>query len=195
MVLTRKKAFLLIVLTNCTIMCTGNSVTRENRPAQQTVANLPGSPAAENVANAAESSPEAKDIWRGLSGGVEIWWTTVDLYARRSGATERLWERLAKKGYDDFVIPLREDTSPRAMNCQYERDFQLISVVGHLISYADYQADFCGGAHPGVHGPPTGPLADRPGPIPRRQGHGDRSPSPSTAGPASAGGPSPLRPG
>ena len=164
-VLTRKKAFLLIVLTNCTIMCTGNSVTRENRPAQQTVANLSGSPAAENVANAAESSPEAKDIWRGQSGGVKIWWTTVDLYARHSGATERLWERLAKKGYDDFVIRLREDTSPRAVNCQYERDFQLLSVVGHLISYADYQADFCGGAHPGADTRFTTIDLTKPGPL------------------------------
>src|SRR4051794_4357458 len=50
-----------------------------------------------------------------------------------------------------------------------------------------------GGAHPGVHGRSAGPQPDRPGSVPGRQGRGDRRPSPSTAGPASTGGPSPLR--
>src|SRR5260370_25698953 len=50
------------------------------------------------------------------------------------------------------MLQLREDTTAREkiINCECDRDFQVLSVVGPLISFVDYQADFCGGAHPGA---------------------------------------------
>src|SRR5436190_9589058 len=51
-----------------------------------------------------------------------------------------------------------------------------------------------GGAHPCVRRRPAGPQSDRSRPVAGRKGRGDRGATPPAAGPAPAGGPTPLHP-
>jgi hypothetical protein len=95
---------------------------------------------------------EGRKIWRGRSGGIDIWWTTVDLYYQDDSGVKGIWGTLARKDFEDFDASLREDArAGEKMDCDYNREFEVLSVVGSLVSFADYYADFCrGGAHPGA---------------------------------------------
>jgi hypothetical protein len=89
-------------------------------------------------------------IWKGRSGGIEIEWTTEDLFAKSDQQVERIFNSLAKRGYDQFLADIStvDKTKGRSNNCEYRRDFELLSVVGTLISFADNEYVDCGGAHP-----------------------------------------------
>jgi len=100
-----------------------------------------------------ESSPTVSGatIWRGESHGIEIHWTTVDLFAKSDAKIERIWAPLVQKGFADFVAALTGGppaTKDRVLHCSYERRFKILSVVGTLVSFEDQYSDDCGGAHP-----------------------------------------------
>jgi hypothetical protein len=86
-----------------------------------------------------------KAIWSGQSGGFTIRWTTADLVARptRSPArtvfsakalAEHQWKSIEKDGVEEYY--------------EYNRTFELLSVVGSIVSYSDTEYCACGGAHP-----------------------------------------------
>ncbi len=90
-------------------------------------------------------------IWRGENHGIEIRWTTVDLFAKSGPTVERIWGPLVQKGFEDFAAVLAGGPSgkkDRAVNCSYERRFKILSIVGTLVSFEDQYSDDCGGAHP-----------------------------------------------
>lgn len=99
-----------------------------------------------------QSSPQTtgKTIWKGFSGGIEIEWTTEDLFAKSGQKVEQIFSSLAKRGYDEFLddISTVDKTKGRSTNCDYRRDFELLSVVGTLVSFRDNEYVDCGGAHP-----------------------------------------------
>jgi hypothetical protein len=86
-----------------------------------------------------------KPIWSGQSGGFTIQWTTAELLARPTKSpaqivfsaksiTERDWKNV------------EEDRA----EYDYDRSFQLLSVVGSIVSYDDTEYCACGGAHPSM---------------------------------------------
>ena len=93
-------------------------------------------------------------IWHGQSGSLHIWWTTVDLYAERAGKVEGIWTPLAEKGFADFVAAEKAAEQPgekiQAVRFEYGRRFEVLSVVGSLISFADHYSIFYGYAAPGL---------------------------------------------
>jgi hypothetical protein len=98
---------------------------------------------------------ETKDIsgeviWNGDIGGIQIIWTTLDLYKRSGSNTEGIWQPLVKTGLDDFVAVVlgNQPDKKNRERCSYERRFKVLSVVGTLVSFEDQYQDDCGGAHP-----------------------------------------------
>ena len=88
-------------------------------------------------------------IWKGRSGGIEIEWTTDDLFAKSVEKVDRIFKSLAKRGHDEFVVDIsRDKTKDGPSNCEYRRDFEVLSIVGTLISFADTEYSDCGGTHP-----------------------------------------------
>src|SRR5260370_28123864 len=45
-------------------------------------------------------------IWRGENHGIEIRWTTVDLFAKSGPTGERIWGPLVQKRFADFAAVL-----------------------------------------------------------------------------------------
>lgn len=125
-------------------------------PTSSENAGLPGiaaSPALKSDQNspaAARAEVSGKPIWRGSSGGVEIEWTTADLFSRSGGNLEKIFQPVAEKGHEEFVAAMSgvTPTKGQSHNCDYRRDFQLLSVVGPLVSFEDTEYSDCGGAHP-----------------------------------------------
>lgn len=90
-----------------------------------------------------------KSIWKGNSGGFQIEWTSDDLFLRSGERVERILQPLARRGYDEFVADLsRNDQTTQTHNCDYRRDFRVLSIVGPLLALEDNQYSDCGGAHP-----------------------------------------------
>lgn len=90
-----------------------------------------------------------KTIWKGVSGGTEIEWTTDDLFAKSGNKVERMFESLAKRGYDEFLADVAANkTKGVTGKCDYRRDFEVLSIVGTLVSFTDDEYSDCGGAHP-----------------------------------------------
>lgn len=90
-----------------------------------------------------------KSLWKGFSGGIEIEWTTDDLFARSGEKVERIFESLAKRGYDQFLADITAHKTKGASDkCDYRRDFEVLSIVGTLVSFTDDEYSDCGGAHP-----------------------------------------------
>jgi hypothetical protein len=88
-------------------------------------------------------------IWKGNSGGFAIEWTTHDLFSRSGERVERIFQQLARRGYDEFVADINTDDQMRGRaNCDYRRSFKLLSIVGSLITFQDDEYKDCGGAHP-----------------------------------------------
>lgn len=93
-------------------------------------------------------------IWRGESGGYKIWWTTSDLHFESPTGIQRIWETLVKKGVEDFIAVNSDDGSGEplpAMNCEYDRTFVVMSIVGTLVSFKDsYYVGCEREAHPSI---------------------------------------------
>jgi hypothetical protein len=92
-----------------------------------------------------------KTIWKGFSGGVEIEWTADDLFSKSAEKVERIFKPLAKRGYDEFLADVSAGDKTKEVgtkNCDYRRDFEVLSIVGTLISFKDNEYSDCGGAHP-----------------------------------------------
>ncbi|MER3633119.1 MAG: hypothetical protein C4325_13985 [Blastocatellia bacterium] len=93
-------------------------------------------------------------IWSGTSGGLNIWWTTRDLYVESPSGIQKIWGPLAQKGVEEFVAANSDDGSDEptpAMNCDYDRYFKVLSVVGSLVSFKDSYLITCErAAHPDI---------------------------------------------
>lgn len=90
-------------------------------------------------------------IWTGASGSFGIRWTTSELYVSSPAKTANLFEPIVKKQFTDFAeLPsaVREDLEPDADKCEYLRFFNVVAIVGTLVTFEDDYAVFCGGAHP-----------------------------------------------
>ena len=92
-----------------------------------------------------------RSIWKGVSAGFQIEWTTSDLFSTSGETVETIFRSLAKRGYEEFEADInRTDHTKGAPlnNCDYRRDFKVRSIVGSLITFEDTEYSDCGGAHP-----------------------------------------------
>lgn len=121
----------------------------------------------QNSPSAARPEVSGKSIWRGNSGGVEIDWTTADLFSRSGGNLEKIFQPVAEKGHEEFLADLKgvEPTKGQSHNCDYRRDFELLSIVGSLVSFQDTEYSDCGGAHPTTETRFTAVDLKREGPV------------------------------
>ena len=82
---------------------------------------------------AINGSGAASSIWSGDSGGVQIDWTTRAIAVRRAG----------RKTVDLIAIPKSEP------GCEGDLSVQILSVVGSIVSYEEFEGTTCeGAAHP-----------------------------------------------
>lgn len=93
-------------------------------------------------------------IWSGTSGGINLWWTTTDLYFGSSSGIQRIWEPMAEKWVEESVAIEENDPydpTPAIRNCGYDRHFKVLSVVGSLVSFEDSYLITCErAAHPDI---------------------------------------------
>jgi len=116
----------------------------------------------------AGQSVTGRTIWSGINGGLDIRWTTDDLFVQSGNGYERIWAPLAKKGFEEFAADVARTNSAEggtANNCDYKRDFQILSIVGTLISFQDEEYSDCGGLHPSTYRRFTAVDVSRPGEI------------------------------
>ncbi len=93
-------------------------------------------------------------IWSGMSGGFGIQWTKDDLFVQSASELERTWAPLAKAGFDEFAADMNRVIRTEGggtNNCDYQRDFEVLSIVGALVSFQDDEYSDCGGAHPSTY--------------------------------------------
>ena len=114
-------------------------------------------------------SAAGKSIWKGVSGGFQIEWTTDDLVSTSGDKIERIFQPLAKRGYDEFVADIKGSLK----NCDYRRDFKVLAIVGSLITFEDTEYSDCGGAHPSTEMRFTMIDLSRPGEV--FYGHGENA--------------------
>jgi hypothetical protein len=95
-----------------------------------------------------QSVGSESDIWEGDSAGLHIKWTTHGLYVKRNAHVEELLTPLAQKGFEDFAKAYTAGNTALIADCQYDRNFTVVSIVGTVISIEDQYSDYCGGAHP-----------------------------------------------
>lgn len=124
-----------------------------NSTSSETTERLPqlaATPSGQNSSSEAPSKITGKPIWESMSGGVEIEWTADDLFSKKGEKIERIFQPLAQRGYETFVAGLKSDDKNRNQihNCDYRRDFEVVSVVGSLVTFGDTEYSDCGGAHP-----------------------------------------------
>ena len=92
-----------------------------------------GPQAAPTATGAAKARPLPSSIWAGESGGVRIEWTTQTIAVRPAGG----------KTVDLFERPKSEP------GCEGEQTYRLLSVVGSIVSYEEFEGATCeGAAHP-----------------------------------------------
>lgn len=147
-------------------------------PTSSQNAELPGigaSPASksdQNSPSAARAEVSGKSIWRGNSGGVEIDWTTADLFSRSGGNIEKIFQPVAEKGHEEFLADLNGATPTKGQNhnCEYRRDFEVLSIAGSLVSFQDTEYSDCGGAHPTTETRFTAVDLKREGSVPYQYG-------------------------
>jgi hypothetical protein len=102
-------------------------------------------------------------IWQGNSAGYKIVWTMSDLYIRDDNSINGIWRPLVQSGFNSFVANMKEGfetkegestkDKPQSLNCEYNRSFQVLSVVGSLVSFVDYYSLICG--HASGSAPPS----------------------------------------
>jgi hypothetical protein len=85
-------------------------------------------------------------IWRGRSGGFDVTWTDRDVSARRvsDGAVVFSVRRI----FDHAVAQMWADADDEAPMTEAEDRYQVLSVVGSVVSLVDETYCDCGGAHP-----------------------------------------------
>lgn len=107
-------------------------------------------------------------IWTGKSAGKFIMWTTADLEIQDSNRKEEFWSQLVRHDFMNFAASAQEKVNgrPNVDDCNYQRSFALLSVVGSLVNFKDdYYVD-CGGAHPAIYSRFTAvELANRSAPV------------------------------
>ncbi len=84
-----------------------------------------------------------KTIWQGESGGLKILWTSEDIIATKGGKVLFSAKALARK---DFEVEFLNSESESDSECNYERTFTLLSVVGTIASIKDMSYQYCRGA-------------------------------------------------
>src|SRR5215510_11087828 len=100
----------------------------------------------QNSSSGARAEVSGKSIWKGNSGGVEIDWTTADLFSRSATNIEKIFQPVAEKGHEEFLADLNGvgPAKGKSHNCDYRRDFELLSIVGSLVSFEDTEYSDCG---------------------------------------------------
>ena len=88
-------------------------------------------------------------IWSGNSDGFTVTWTRADIAARRGDKLAFSARDLASAGLAHFVAANRRGGS-KAPDCDYERRFRIVALVGSLLSLEDRTEFTCTReAHPG----------------------------------------------
>ena len=137
----------------------------------ETLPQVAATQAEQNSTPQASQQITGKAIWKGRSGGIEIEWTTDDLFANSGEKVERIFKSLAKRGHEEFLVDISTDkTKDGASNCDYRRDFEVLSIIGTLISFSDTEYTDCGGAHPSTEMRFTTVDLARPGEVSYGQG-------------------------
>jgi hypothetical protein len=114
----------------------------------QTIPENPGPPSKPDK-DAVAQRVSGASIWRGDSEGFEIEWTVDDLFLKSGEKVERIFQPIAKRGYDEFLADLNKDAQTKeGHNCDYRRQFAILSIVGPLLTFEDNEYSDCGGAHP-----------------------------------------------
>ena len=79
-------------------------------------------------------------IWSGTTGDLDISWTTKDITAVKTGKIVFSARELAKQ---DFEADFMADNSLNNNNCDYEREFILLSIVGNIASFQETEYVNC----------------------------------------------------
>ena len=84
-----------------------------------------------------------KTIWQGQSGDLNIHWTKTDITATQDGKKLFSARALAQKDFQaDFL------TGNEAIDCEYQRKFRLLSVVGNIGNLGESEYVKCQGTAP-----------------------------------------------
>jgi len=87
-------------------------------------------------------------IWDGKIGNLSISWTTEDIVVVKDGNQIFSAQELAKQ---DFEADFMADNSLRNNNCNYKREFVLLSVVGKIVNFQETEYINCDSTpHPTV---------------------------------------------
>jgi hypothetical protein len=90
---------------------------------------------------------DERQIWQGDAAGFKILWTTADLYVQNNSSIKKIWRPLVQQGFDDFIASLKEGEIPGkkmpSNSCEYKREFQVLSIVGSLVSFVDDYSLIC----------------------------------------------------
>jgi hypothetical protein len=100
---------------------------------------------------APEEQKTAPVIWTGKSGGFEIRWTTADLEAQPLKHPDRVAFSARALARRDFALFCAEEKNYdwKDRYCEIGRHFELLSVVGSLLSFLDGTDVYCErAAHP-----------------------------------------------
>ena len=92
-------------------------------------------------------------IWSGKSAGMLVRWSKSDIIVQEGNDSRPVLSPLVKRGFAAFSAATLDgvDKNDPTANCDYERTFALLSVVGSIMSFDDgYYAD-CNGAHPSTY--------------------------------------------
>jgi LysM repeat protein len=82
-------------------------------------------------------------IWQGQSGGLNVHWTKTDITATQGGKRLFSARALAQKDFQaDFL------TGNEAIDCEYQRKFRLLSVVGNIANLEESEYVKCQGTAP-----------------------------------------------
>lgn len=143
-----------LVLLACTLSYGCNSASQSNLIQGASPARTP-EPRKETQQNSLPQSTIVGDvIWKGESSGLNIRWTTVDLYMQTATGVQGIWEPLVEKGFEDYEAISADDGTGEplpVMDCDYERNFVVLSVVGTLVSFEDsYYVGCEREAHPSI---------------------------------------------
>ena len=104
-----------------------------------------------------------RSIWSGTSGGARITWTRSDLRASIAGQPAFSLRSVAERSFGLYRSAVEE---AELGACVYERTFQVLSIVGPIVSFRDSVLTSCEQqAHPGGERRVTAVDLSRPGGV------------------------------
>jgi hypothetical protein len=136
---------------SCTVLAAHGCDLRSQQNPTQITPQTPTAAIPTQSSQAQTQNVSGRAIWNGMSDGFGIRWTKDDLFVQSASGLERIWAPLAKRGFDEFAADMNrvgQTEGGRTNNCDYQRDFEVLSIVGALVSFQDDEYSDCGGAHP-----------------------------------------------